>query len=751
MSSASMSSFGGLLSPAATVTPEPAFIAPSAASQIVTNNHDSKADIWFDQHGIEPSGETALVSPPAIKLVNKFLDQLLFNFLAVAQSTSLGRLRPAVTETLRSKLAKAAISGADQELQEYLGGSEDYISPIHDGKDSRGQWDTELVWKRTRLRCMVYSSLGDMEEEDEDFYTQQDHLAGPGSADKYSNIHGAVSPAVAIFLTSILEYVGEQALVAAGQAAYHRTQGKHSDDEDVSPGLYIADRVVVEEPDVERIALDRTLGRLWRAWKKRAHAPLSNPSGGSTFAREVSDSSSIPKPVLAHGHDVNGGSDRRPTSEAEALVDCDYAAKIPLPMSDDDVREIEIPGVASQIDDDVASGLAPLAQERSVRPKSMVIFTGQSPPTPNSSHPSSPNAQFTPKRKRALSLPCGSSNSICSSSKRSKNYDGEDPHAISAEKFESRRSESNLAATVTPPDSANGDFEEDKGTTELSNHHDLSAELVPASSGSVAALNGVAVEHETNHNVEPDSPTDVDDFVGEVKIMTSARISFSGGRLSPEELSRHSSIRSPSVHSAHSLRIIEVARSPTVSGSSSSSLGDVPSPRIITISRPNSIISPIYPASPRGTSPAGRGSGNSPLMRGSSLSSMLSVSGDETISEVDELDCGDVSPGTIVPSNPAVVAQGVDAHTSSISQSYPQGIVVPKQQERPFILGAPPVPRNMRESLSPPKVRLPVARSVSSSPSRSPRNSSLALAPLQEMREGMSHFHIYHGTMLIGY
>jgi hypothetical protein len=73
-----------LLSPPKEVTPDPAFIAASAASQIVTNDHDSLADTWFDQHGIEPSGETALVAPPALKLVNRFLDQLLFNFLSIS-------------------------------------------------------------------------------------------------------------------------------------------------------------------------------------------------------------------------------------------------------------------------------------------------------------------------------------------------------------------------------------------------------------------------------------------------------------------------------------------------------------------------------------------------------------------------------------------------------------------------------------------------------------------------------------------
>jgi hypothetical protein len=84
---------------------------------------------------------------------------------------------------------------------------------FHNSIEPSGNWDLELVWKRTRLRCMVYSSLGDMEEEDEDHYTELEHLDGPpGSTSRYSNLLGVVSPAVAIFLTSILEFMGEQAL-----------------------------------------------------------------------------------------------------------------------------------------------------------------------------------------------------------------------------------------------------------------------------------------------------------------------------------------------------------------------------------------------------------------------------------------------------------------------------------------------------------------------------------------------------------
>ena len=306
-----MTGYGGLLSPPTSTSPEPIYIAASAASQIVTNDHDSQSDSWLDEHGIEPSGETALVAPGALKLVNNFLDQILFNFLSLSRSTSIVSLRPAVSEVLKPKLAKAAIGVADGELQEYLGGGEDEeLLAFHNGLEPSGEWDLELVWKRTRLRCMVYSSLGDMEEEDEDHYTELEQLDGPpGSNNRFSNNPGVVSPAVAIFLTSILEFMGEQVLLVAGQAAYHRLRAKHEREEREGTSTHgdIADRVVVEETDMEKVALDRTLGRLWRGWKKRIRSPTPSVSIGRSFSLEslrsrghsrISSTSNLPVPQV---------------------------------------------------------------------------------------------------------------------------------------------------------------------------------------------------------------------------------------------------------------------------------------------------------------------------------------------------------------------------------------------------------------------------------------------------------------------
>ncbi|UNI15767.1 hypothetical protein JDV02_002269 [Purpureocillium takamizusanense] len=392
----------GLTAPPVFVSPEPAFIAGSAASQIVTNDHDGHADSWYDQNGVEPPSETALVTPAALQLVNGFLDQLLFNFLQVSKSTNLSALRPAVSEILKPKLAKDTISNADEELREYLGGSdeEDFTAPANPRN-----WDAELVWKRTRLRCMVYSSLGDMEEEDEDIYMEQENLE-IGAHEPTSDV---VSPAVAIFLTSVLEYMGELTLTVAGQAAYQRVRAN------IVKGIKngtrsasdVADRIVVCEMDMERVALDRTLGRLWRGWKKRVRSPDTavRPASRGSNSHSKQDIGSPERLAFRSALSDATGDQRRPQDRPDdTIVEDVHPADIPLPMGDHDVDEIEVPGLAPNSDDEDE----PSPDEKPVRrrPKSLSItpfIIANGLPTPTTSQPHTP--VITAARKRSTSLP----------------------------------------------------------------------------------------------------------------------------------------------------------------------------------------------------------------------------------------------------------------------------------------------------------------------------------------------------------
>lgn len=547
----STTGYNSMLSPPINVQPMPVYIAASAASQIVTNDHDSHSESWFDQHGIEPSQEAATVSPQALRLVNNFLDQLLFSFLAISKSTSLNALRPAVAEILKPKLAQEAINTADQELDEYLGGVEE-----DDTEDARANrdWDLELVWKRTRLRCMVYSSLGDMEEDDEDRYASMENLESSAD-DSDANV---VSPAVAIFLTSILEFMGEQALIAAGQAAFTRMRVKQQKEE--KDGSRVAkpvlDRVEVDDADMERVALDRTLGRLWRGWKKRirtgnesisySHNNMRNSySRESMLSRNQSRRNSTrPDEAMLE----NEESPKSPTT-AQAPAKPDQPEDIPLPIGDNDVNEIEVPGLAYYSDNDNEVDETLIVGKR---PTSMMIFTSSKGlPTPTASQPSSPQIAIANSRKRSASLPSPALSMYSAPLKRQKST--ADNLNIDAEGSTKSSSHSRNAS------------EETKRQSKIVEVATTVAALGAAAVAGIAAVaKGEAPQTTPMHEEEIELDEDDD-----VEIMTSSRISIG----SPLDLVSHSqppsgkssrsaSVRSKRSGSVTSARIIDVPRSP---------------------------------------------------------------------------------------------------------------------------------------------------------------------------------------------
>lgn len=277
------------INPLLDVTPEPAFIAPAAATSIVSGNHSS----FLQSEGIEASGDTSIpVTAPALRLINQFLDFLLYSFLSSAKSTSLPALRPAVSQVLRTRFAREAISGADEELQSYLGGIEgDEVDGYVNDKET-GDWDIVRAWKRTRIQCMVYSSLGDLEEDDEAAYYEDDHMEGSVGRQQYnrnSALPGVVTPAVAIWLTAILEFVGEQTLLVAGLATISRFSVLCS--AAAANGATMPERPMVEELDTEKVALNPSLGRMWRSWRKLLRG--TNGSISFSIERRSSNSSRI--------------------------------------------------------------------------------------------------------------------------------------------------------------------------------------------------------------------------------------------------------------------------------------------------------------------------------------------------------------------------------------------------------------------------------------------------------------------------
>ncbi|KAL1794503.1 hypothetical protein ACET3X_007924 [Alternaria dauci] len=355
----------------ATVRPAPAYIAASVASQTVTDHHNAQ----LRDHDADTDEElqNAIFSAQALALLNAFLDHLLFAFLSSARAPALAAIRPAVSDVLKPRLARDAIEAADEELQGLLAGEDDDDMTTEHAKQS-DRWDVEKVWKRTRLRIMVYTRLGELEDEDEERYVQQER--GLSMDDDEDDEAGLVAWASAIFLTSVIEYVAEQLLLVAGSAAYARMaarmkkRAQHAEQQPI-------ERLIIEEPDVEKIALNSALGRLWRTWRKRVRSPTLPMSPGRGVHAASSYGSLHHR--RASRDTINTLHSEHEMREHDILpehppTETDIAANIPLPIGDNDVREIEVPGLARTYEDEGESEGMQTPVPRPGRPSSVLML-----------------------------------------------------------------------------------------------------------------------------------------------------------------------------------------------------------------------------------------------------------------------------------------------------------------------------------------------------------------------------------------
>lgn len=380
------------MAPPPSTRPAPSFISFSAASEIITSDQEFNAADFVAEDEETGAAANALVTPAALSLLNGFLDNLLFNILAASRSTQLAAIRPAVADVLKPRLAGEVVATADEELSEYMGGIENEQTEFRGGQQPAGDFDLIRAWKLTRLRCMVYTRLGDMEEEDEDEFILQERLGeSDGVHRRFSSHVDNITPAAVIFLTSIMEHIGERALVIAGETARSRLSAKLNDGEDEtgeSDDRKRIEHLVVEDLDMEKLALNATLGRLWRTWRKRRR--------GSAMTRSLSRAESR-ESFRRRGHSlVNSRKSsiatiEEPVTQEEPVTPEEIRpediplpvdpTEVPLPMSDYDVQEIEVPGYSADLDGEVQTMQAVVAHK--VRPRSLMVFSN--PPLSRSS------------------------------------------------------------------------------------------------------------------------------------------------------------------------------------------------------------------------------------------------------------------------------------------------------------------------------------------------------------------------------
>jgi hypothetical protein len=312
------------------------------------------------------------------------------------------------------------MASADEELREYLGdGDDEEFSDFHDGQESDTDFDLELAWKLARLRCMVYTRLGDLEEEDAIEIIEREQLDERGAQPRqYSSRSNNITPAGAIFLTSIIEYLGEQALYHAGILAQTRTANVHPQAQGTSADMAVSDsrsskRIIIEEIDIRRLGFEGPLARIWRNWRRPTRSPQESFSTPTSPSDNEEFASLKESPKRHTGSTV--GTFPLPTI-AQTINSID-PTQIPLPISENDVNEIEVPGLAREIDDDddddgIAGSTETEGAEKAKRPSSMIFLPNHAgqPLTPPSIYMPSNVAHRSPLRPafgryRSQSLP----------------------------------------------------------------------------------------------------------------------------------------------------------------------------------------------------------------------------------------------------------------------------------------------------------------------------------------------------------
>lgn len=422
------------------------------------------------------------------------------------------------------------------------------------------------------------------------------------------------------------------------------------------------------------------------------------------------------------------------TSLATVLAEYEQASFIPLPMTDDDVREIEIPGLAKQIDDEEEKDASADEQiPMKLRPMSMLA-----PKSTESSEAASTQPPNSRMRRNSLPHP---EKAPYSSPPIAELPSGEDGEAEDVEEKEPVESIANENGFNEPEV-----IKEEKATSD--DHKGLVAGVIAtAAAVSAAAVAGVVAvaKGEAPQTALESSKEETDteeDFTEEAQIMTSSRVSIGG--MTPDELkglSRQSSVRSPSVHS---LRLIDVSSAKNSTGRSrndSVDAGDYISngrPRVS--SRPSSINSPVLDTqSPRVVSPVARGANSSPVIRnGSSLSARQSAR--DSIIELEEKEAHEVEsePKTAVPADIARSLRGSDMDPGPTSSHFTADSKAATPQNSTFILSAPPAARSLRDAPTSHPSEHIIQQSSTPTTARTPGVDSGVppLTPLREMMEG---------------
>ncbi|CAG8597929.1 4093_t:CDS:2 [Ambispora leptoticha] len=232
------------------------------------------------------------ISSEALQAINNFLDEFLYYLIDAAHSLDLVRIKTAISTVLPTSVGKNAVSEAELELKTYV------ESGNSDNTKERTieitPFPLQKVFEQFRIKCQYYSTLGDREGDDTE-------NAVPDLCPSSDGIH--IAPSLAIYLTAVLEYVGENILFLVA-----KTSEKHKVEVAKAREVYTA---LSEDPQISPLFLRMDLKAQMEV-AKYGMTPVNGYSPSSPTRTSLdSAKSSRSGPSLNKHHRHNGSGDRK--------------------------------------------------------------------------------------------------------------------------------------------------------------------------------------------------------------------------------------------------------------------------------------------------------------------------------------------------------------------------------------------------------------------------------------------------------
>ncbi|RIB01569.1 hypothetical protein C2G38_1992726, partial [Gigaspora rosea] len=151
-----------------------------------------------------------LISSEALAVINHFLDEFLFLLVESSCSLNLENIKLSILNVLPTHLGKNSIKEADFELKTFLE-SGNFDKNLEKTVELLDPYPIQRIFEQFRIKCKYYSTLSEQNFSIND----RDPKTMPGLHES-DGIY--ISPSLAIYMTAILEYVGEHILILVANA-----------------------------------------------------------------------------------------------------------------------------------------------------------------------------------------------------------------------------------------------------------------------------------------------------------------------------------------------------------------------------------------------------------------------------------------------------------------------------------------------------------------------------------------------------